>query len=58
MEEVVIEVPTRRRFAGIELISERIPDVTTILTSRHLPEKIGLGKLIFRPSRLTSAREA
>ena len=31
MEEALIEVPTKRRFAGIELISDRIPDETTIL---------------------------
>ena len=36
MEEALIEVPTMRRFAGIELISDRIPDETTILTFRHL----------------------
>ena len=34
MEEALIEVPTIRRFAGIELISDRIPDETTILTFR------------------------
>jgi len=34
MEEALIEVPTMRRFAGIELISDRIPDETTILTFR------------------------
>ena len=28
MEEALIEVPTMRRFAGIELISDRIPDET------------------------------
>ena len=32
MEEALIEVPTMRRFAGIDLISDRIPDETTILT--------------------------
>jgi IS5 family transposase len=36
MEEALIEVSTMRRFAGIDLISERIPDETTILTFRHL----------------------
>ena len=39
MEESLIETPTMRRFAGIELISDRIPDETTILTFRHLLEK-------------------
>ena len=43
MEEALIEVPTMRRFAGIELISDRIPDETTILSFRHLLEKHGLG---------------
>jgi len=36
MEEALIEVPTMRRFAGIELINDRISDETTILTFRHL----------------------
>ncbi len=38
---------TMRRFAGIELISDRIPDDTTILTFRHLLEKHELGEQIF-----------
>jgi IS5 family transposase len=38
---------TMRRFAGIELISDRIPDETTILTFRHLLEKDELGEQIF-----------
>lgn len=41
-EEALIEVPTMRRIAGIDLISDRIPDETTILTFRHLLEKHGL----------------
>jgi IS5 family transposase len=44
-EEVVIQIPTMRCFVGIELITERIPDETTILTSRHLLEMHGLGEL-------------
>ena len=36
MEEALIEVPTMRRFAGIDSVSDRIPDETTILTFRHL----------------------
>jgi IS5 family transposase len=47
MEEAMIEVPTMRRFAGIELISDRIPDDITIHTYRHLLEKHGLGEKIF-----------
>ena len=46
MEEALIEVPTMRRLAGIELISDRIPDETTILTFRHLLEKHELGEQI------------
>jgi IS5 family transposase len=30
MEVALIEVPSMRRFAGIDLISQRIPDVTTM----------------------------
>ena len=47
MEEGLIEVPTMRRFAGMELISNRIPDETTILTFRHMLEKHELGEQIF-----------
>jgi IS5 family transposase len=47
MEDTLIEVPTMRRFAGIELISDRIPDETTILAFRHLLEKHDLGDQIF-----------
>lgn len=36
-----------RRFAGIEMISDRIPDETTILAFRHLLEKHNLGDQIF-----------
>ena len=47
MEDALIEVPTMRRFAGIDLISDRIPDETTILAFRHLLEKHELGEQIF-----------
>ena len=47
MEDALIEVATMRRFAGIDLISDRIPDETTILAFRHLLEKHDLGKQIF-----------
>jgi IS5 family transposase len=47
MEDALIEVATIRRFAGIDLISDRIPDETTILSFRHLLEKNKLGKEIF-----------
>ena len=47
MKEALIEVSTMRRFAGIDLISDRIPDETTILTFRHLLEQHELGEQIF-----------
>jgi IS5 family transposase len=36
-----------RRFAGIELTSDRIPDQTTILAFRNLLEKHELGEQIY-----------
>ena len=48
MEDALIEVPIMRRFAGIDMFSERIPDETTILAFRHLLEKHNLGKQIFQ----------
>jgi IS5 family transposase len=47
VEEALIEVPTMRRFAGIDLICDRIPDETTILTFSYLLETHGLGEQIF-----------
>ena len=46
MEEALIEVPTMRRFAGIDLISDRNSDETMILTFRLLLEKHGLGEQV------------
>ena len=46
IEEALIEVLTMRRFAGIDLISDRIPDETTILTFRQLLEQNELGEKI------------
>jgi IS5 family transposase len=48
MEDAPIEVPTMRRFAGIDMISESIPDETMILAFRHLLERHDLGKEIFK----------
>jgi IS5 family transposase len=45
--DALIEVPTMRRFASVDLVSELITDETTILTYRHLLEKHNLGKQIF-----------
>ena len=46
MEDALIEMPTMRRYAGIEMISNRISDETTIPTFRHLLEKHDLGQQI------------
>jgi len=46
MEEALLEFPTMRRFAVIELISDRISDDTMVLTFRHLLEKYELGEQI------------
>jgi IS5 family transposase len=46
IEEALIEVPTMCRFAGIDMISERIPDETTIPAFRHLLERHHLGEQI------------
>jgi IS5 family transposase len=47
MDEALIEEPIMHYFAGIKIISERMPDETMILTFRHLLEKHGLGEQIF-----------
>jgi IS5 family transposase len=47
MEEALIEVPSMRRFAGIDLLRAWIPDQTTILTFCHMLDKHGLGEQIF-----------
>ena len=47
MEDALVEVATMRRFAGIALITDRIPDETTILAFRHLLEQKDLGAQIF-----------
>ena len=49
MEDALIEVATMRRFAGIALITDRIPDETTILAFRHLLEQNELGEQLSMP---------
>jgi IS5 family transposase len=46
MEEALIKEPTIRLFAGIELISDQIPDEIMIFTFCHLLEKHRLGEQI------------
>jgi IS5 family transposase len=46
-EEMLYDSEAMRRFAGIELGDDRIPDETTILNFRHLLEKHGLTEKLF-----------
>ena len=46
-EEILYDSEAMRRFAGIELGDDRIPDETTILNFRHLLERHGLTEAIF-----------
>ena len=46
-EKTLDDSEAMRRFAGIESGDDRIPDETTILNFRHLPERHGLTEAIF-----------
>ena len=46
-EETLYDSAAMRRFAGIELGDDRIPDETTIRNFRHLLERHGLTEAIF-----------
>jgi IS5 family transposase len=46
-EETLYDSEAMRRFGGIELGDDRIPDETTILNFRHLLERYGLTEAIF-----------
>lgn len=47
VEEALYDSPIRRRFAGIDLGAEPVPDATTILRFRHLLEAHELGEKLF-----------
>ena len=47
MEEALWETPLLRKFAGIDLDFEGVPDETTILNFRHLLERHALGQALF-----------
>ena len=47
MEEALYDVESMRRFAGVELSVDPVPDETTILKFRHLLERAGLTERIF-----------
>ncbi len=42
MEDALYEIESMRRFAGLDLLEESMPDETTILKFRHLLERHGL----------------
>jgi IS5 family transposase len=46
-EETLYDSEAMRRFVGIELGDDRVPDETTILNFRHLLERHGLTEAIF-----------
>jgi IS5 family transposase len=47
MEEHLYEIASLRRFAGLSLSRDRIPDETTILNFRHLLEEHDLASRLF-----------
>jgi len=48
MEDSLYDIESMRRFAGIDLEADAVPDETTILHFRHLLERHELTKKIFR----------
>jgi transposase, IS5 family len=48
MEDALYDIESLRRFAGIELGQDEVPDETTILNFRHLLERQGLTKKLFK----------
>ena len=48
VEDALYDMPALRRFVGIDLGQERVPDETTICRFRHLLEKHGLGERFFQ----------
>ena len=47
VEEALYDIASLRRFVGIDLGVERVPDETTVLKFRHLLEQHELGKKLF-----------
>src|SRR6185369_14384903 len=48
MEDALYDIESLRRFARIELGQDEVPDETTILNFRHLLERHGLTKKLFK----------
>ena len=53
MEEILIDTPCFRRFAGIGMVSEPSPNETTILSFLHLLEEHRIGEQIFEAVKQT-----
>ena len=51
MEDALYDIESIRRFAGIDLQTDAVPDETTILHFRHLLEKHKLTEKLFEQSR-------
>jgi transposase, IS5 family len=51
MEDALYDIESMRRFAGIDLAADVIPDETTILNFRHLLEKHELTREIFEKTK-------
>jgi len=51
MEDALYDIESMRRFAGIDLASDPIPDETTILNFRHLLEKHKLTEKLFKETK-------
>ena len=49
MEDILYDVESMRRFAGVDLDS--VPDESTILKFRHFMERHGLTEALFRVTR-------
>src|SRR3954447_14368240 len=47
VEEALYESLSMRRFAGVDLGREPVPDVTTVCKFRHLLERHDLGRALF-----------
>lgn len=48
MEDALYDIESMRRFVGIHLVSDAIPDETTILNFRHLLERHHLTEMLFK----------
>lgn len=51
MEDALYDIESMRRFAGIDLAVDVVPDETTILNFRHLLEKYSLTQRIFEKTK-------